>query len=145
MTLVKVNNPISKSFNGLWNELFEFPAVCSKSINENIFNYPAVNITEKNESYEIEMEVPGMKKNDFIIKLDGNILTISTEKNEEIKNETDKVIRKEFSTKKFKRSFTLDEKTDGTNINAKYENGILKLEIPKKEEVKKDVKEISIQ
>jgi len=55
-----------------------------------------------------------------------------------------KFIRKEFSYKAFKRSFTIDEKIDAANISAKYENGVLKVQLPKKEELKVTPKEIAV-
>ena len=86
-----------------------------------------------------------MEKADFNVKLDGKVLTISTEKKEEKSTENEKMIRKEFSYKSFRRSFTIDDKIDAANIAAKYENGILKLDLPKKEEIKNGAKEITIQ
>ena len=146
MTFVKVNNPINKSFDGLMNELFnELPVNFGKSIREDVLHFPPANIIEKANFYQIELAAPGMEKADFIVKLDGKILTISTEKKIEAAAENEKIIRKEFSYKSFKRSFTLDEKIDATNITARYENGILKLELPKKEEVKNGAKDIVIQ
>lgn len=146
MTYVKVNNPINKSFDGLMNELFnDLPVSFGKSMRENVLHFPPTNIIENNEQYKIEMAAPGMQKADFNIKLDGKILTISSEKTAETVTETEKMIRKEFGYKSFKRSFTLDEKIDAANISARYENGILKLELPKKEEVKNGAKEITIQ
>jgi HSP20 family protein len=146
MTLVKVNNPMNKSFDGLMNELFnELPVNFGKSIREDVLHFPPANIVEKTDFYQIELAAPGMDKADFIVKLDGNNLTISAEKKTEAATENEKMIRKEFSYKSFKRSFTLDEKIDATNITARYENGILKLELPKKEEVKNGAKDIVIQ
>jgi len=146
MTYVKVNNPINKSFDGLMNELFnDLPISFGKSIREDVLHFPPVNIIENNELYKIEMSAPGLEKADFNVKLDGKILTISSEKKTEATTELEKMIRKEFSQKSFNRSFTLDEKIDAANISARYENGILKLELPKKEEVKNGAKEISIQ
>lgn len=146
MTLVKVNNPLSKSFNGLMNEfLNDFPASFGKTFREDVFQFPPVNIHETENAYQMEIAAPGFDKADFNIKLDNNLLTISTEKKEEKNESTDKVIRKEFSYKSFKRSFTIDDKIDGTQINAKYENGVLKLDLPKKETAKAFVKEINIQ
>ena len=146
MTLVKVNNPLSKSFDGLMNELFnELPASFGKTMRQDVLNFPPVNIVEKAESYHLQLSVPGFEKADFNIKLDGKILTISAEKAEEKAAENEKMIRREFSQKSFKRSFTVDEKIDASGINAKYENGILKLDLPKKEEVKNAAKEITIQ
>jgi HSP20 family protein len=115
-----------------------------KNIREDLFGFPPVNISENNLAYHLELAAPGMEKTDFKVTLDGNILTISTEKKAETKDENVKNIRREFSYKAFKRSFTVDEKIDAANIAAKYENGILKLELPKKEETKAVAKEISI-
>ena len=146
MTLVKVNNPINRSFDGLMNELFnELPISFGKSLREDVLHFPPVNILEQNDLYHIELSAPGMDKADFNVKLDGKILTISSEKKEEKKQENEKMIRKEFSYRSFKRSFTVDEKIDAANISARYENGILKLDLPKKEEVKNVAKDITIQ
>ena len=146
MTLVKVNNNLSRSFDGMMKELFnEFPTTVAKTFREDVLNFPPVNIVEKPASYQVELSAPGFEKADFAIKLEGNILNISTEKKEETKEENDKVIRKEFTYKGFKRSFTIDEKIDAENIAAKYENGILKLELPKKEILKTGTKEINVQ
>ncbi len=146
MTLVKVNNPINKSFDGLMHELFnEFPINFSKSIREDVMHFPPANIVEKPDSYQIELAAPGIDKTDFMVKVEGQLLTISFEKKTEAAIEHVKTIRKEFSYKSFKRSFTIDEKIDAANIAAKYENGILKLELPKKEDVKNDAKDIVIQ
>ena len=108
-------------------------------------HFPPANIIENNEQYKIELAAPGMEKTDFNVKLDGKVLTINVEKKAEAARENEKMIRKEFSYKPFKRSFTLDEKIDAANITAKYENGILKLELPKREEVRNGAKEIAIQ
>ncbi len=144
MTLVKVNNPIAKSFDGFFNDfLNELPAF-GKTLKENAFGFPPVNITETENTYGIEVAAPGFDKADFNIKLDGDLLTLSAEKKQETKDETAKAIRREFSYKSFKRSFTLDEKIDAANIAAKYENGVLKVELPKKEETKAVAKEITI-
>ena len=146
MTLVKVNNPINRSFDGLMNELFnELPMSFGKTLREDVLHFPPANITEKKDSYQIELAVPGFNKADFNVKLEDKILTISAEKKTENVSETDKLVRKEFSHKSFKRSFTIDDKIDSQNISAKYENGILTLELPKKEDVKNGTKEISIQ
>ena len=88
---------------------------------------------------------PGFEKTDFKVNIDQDILTISAEKQEETKNENDKQIRKEYSYRSFKRSFTLDEKIDASGIEAKYVNGVLTLNLPKKEQVKASAQEITIQ
>jgi HSP20 family protein len=141
MTLVKTNNPFAKSFDGLMNELFnDLPA-----FGKTVPGFPPVNIVEKNDHYQLQVAAPGFDKADFNIKLEGETLTISAEKKEETRSETDKVIRKEFTAKTFKRSFTLDDKINAADISAKYENGILHVGLPKKEEVKAVSKEINIQ
>jgi HSP20 family protein len=145
MTHVKLNNNLSRSLDGMMKELFnEFPTTVSKTFREDVLNFPPVNITEKSDSYVVELAVPGFEKSDFNLKLDEKLLTISTEKKEETKAEGDKLIRKEFSSKAFKRSFTVDEKIDTDNISAKYENGILLLTLPKKEIAKAVTKEINV-
>ena len=144
MTLVKVNNPIAKTFDGLLNDIFnEMPAL-GKNLREEAFGFPPVNITEVANAYNIDVAAPGMEKTDFNLKLDGNLLTISAEKKQETTAENAKAIRREFSSKSFKRSFTLDEKIDAANIAAKYENGVLQVTLPKKEETKASAKEITI-
>ena len=146
MTLVKVNNPLSKTFDGMMKELFnEFPAAVNKAVREDVLHFPPVNIVDKKDSYQLEVAAPGFEKADFNVKLEGNILTISTEKKETVSESTDKMIRQEFSYRSFKRSFTIDDKIDGENISAKYENGILKLVLPKKEDLKSEAKDINIQ
>ncbi|MBL0184078.1 MAG: Hsp20/alpha crystallin family protein [Chitinophagaceae bacterium] len=146
MTLVKGNNPINRSFDGLMNEIFnDLPLTFGKTLREDVLHFPPANIIEKSDRYQIELAVPGMDKGDFNVKLDEKLLTISAEKKTEKTSETDKLIRREFSNKSFKRSFTIDEKIDSANISAKYENGILTLELPKKEDVKNGSKEITIQ
>jgi HSP20 family protein len=145
MTLVKVNNPVTRTFDGLMNELFnDLPVGFGKAMREDVLNYPPVNIVEKKDHYHLQLAAPGLEKSDFNIKMDGKLLIISTEKKEEKTEETDKMIRREFSYKAFKRSFTVDEKIDVNNISAVYENGILKLDLPKKEEAKNITTEIKV-
>lgn len=146
MTLVRTHNPFGKSFDGLMNELFnELPSSLGKTFREDVWAHPPVNITEHADAYQIDLSAPGYDKADFNLKLDGNILTISAEKKTENKTENEKVIRKEFTAKSFKRSFTVDDKIEAGNITAKYENGILFVTLPKKAEVKAAAKEITIQ
>jgi len=146
MTLVKVNNPVSKSFDGFVNEILnDFPVTFGKTFREDVLSFPPVNIIENTNSYQLVVSVPGLEKSDFNIKLEGNILTISADKKEEARLATEKIIRKEFSQKAFKRSFTLDEKIEAAAIEAKYENGILTLALPKKEVAKISSREITIQ
>lgn len=146
MTTLRFNQPVLKNFDLFLDNLLnnDFPVSGSKS-----FNFPAVNIIETNDDYQLEFNAPGRNKEDFKITIDKNILTVSFEskeenKEEETKEQNKKYIKKEFITQSFKRSFTLDEKINADAVDAKYENGILILALPKKEEVKVLPKEISI-
>ena len=105
---------------------------------------PATNISETAEAYHVEVNAPGRTKEDFKINIEKDLLTVSFEKKEESKTEGVKSIRREFSFSSFKRSFSLDEKVDTSNIQAKYENGILKIDLPKKPEAKPEVKQITV-
>lgn len=98
---------------------------------------PAVNIKENKDSFQVEMAAPGMKKSDFKIQIDGSALIISSEKKHEDEQKKDNYSRREFSYQSFYRTFHLPKEiVDSDKINAKYEDGILKLEIPKREESK---------
>lgn len=97
-------------------------------------NLPAVNIKNNTENFELELSVPGGKKDDFKVEVDNDVLTISTEVKTEDKENKQNYSRKEFSFSSFKRAFALPETVDGTKIDAAYENGILRLTLPKKEE-----------
>jgi len=99
---------------------------------------PAVNIKETTENFEVEMAAPGMHKNDFHIELEGNTLSISCEIDESNEQkEVEKISRREFRYRSFQRTFTLPrDVVDLEHINARYENGILRLLIPKREEAK---------
>jgi HSP20 family protein len=110
----------------------------------NVATIPAANVTETPNAYHLELNVPGRNKEDFKINVEKGLLTVSFEKKEESTVEGTSNIRREFTLKSFKRSFSLDEKVDVTNIQAKYENGILKIELPKKEQVKDEPKLIAI-
>jgi HSP20 family protein len=107
---------------------------------------PAVNIKENEQAFEVQVAVPGLKKEDFKIELDKDILTVSseTETNDE-KNE-ENYVKREFSYSSFKRTFSLPEnKVDGDKVGAKYEDGVLYISLPKREEAKpKPVREIKI-
>jgi HSP20 family protein len=97
-------------------------------------NIPAVNILENENSFEIQLESAGRKKEDFKLEIDNQILTISSETKSEVVNDVTKFTRKEFSLSAFTRSFTLPESVNEDEVKANYENGILTIELPKKEE-----------
>lgn len=146
MALVKFNHhPVSNSlFDELWNQ---FPAQWARTWKDNNFHYPPVNIHENNEAYHLELSVPGLAKEDFQLKVEDGLLTIAFEKkeNEEKKSDDYKTVRREFIQRSFKRSFTLNEQVDVENIQAKYESGVLKVLVPKKEQAKPASKSINIQ
>ena len=143
MTLVKVNNNGHKTLSSFVDEFFQgFPAGAGR---DESFGFPPVNIHETADAYHLELSAPGRSKEDFKLAVDGGQLTVSYEKKEETKTEDYKTIRKEFSFRGFKRSFNLDDKIDSNGIQAKYENGVLKLLLPKKEQVKESTKQITIQ
>jgi HSP20 family protein len=98
---------------------------------------PSVNIKETSDNYEVEVAAPGMNKNDFKITLDGNQLTISSVKENEQTTGNENYSRREFSYQSFQRSFELPKNVvDEDKIIARYENGLLLLSIPKREEAK---------
>ena len=140
MTIVKRNGNLQN----------HFPTLFDDVLNRDIFNWglsnfsdtdttiPAVNIKETSDNYEVEVAAPGMTKKDFKVMLDGNTLTISSEKEtQKEQNEDVRYSRREFSYQSFSRTFTLQKDVvDTENIQAKYEDGVLRLLIPKKEQAK---------
>lgn len=128
----------------------QMPLLFDDFFNRDLFNWgnsnfsdtnttiPAINIKETAESYEVEVAAPGMAKEDFKIELNGNSLTIISEKSNHTESkEGVRFSRKEFSYQSFQRTFTLQKDVvDVEKIEAKYENGLLQLLIPKKEEAK---------
>jgi len=103
---------------------------------ENRANMPSVNIIETEEGFSLELAAPGLKKEDFKINLDNNILSISAETQNESEEKTEKMIRKEFSYNSFRRSFSLPKAIDLEKIKADYKDGILSVGLPKREEAK---------
>jgi HSP20 family protein len=145
MTLVKFNNGARKHaiaprfvdvFDSVFNDQFFAPAVVNK--------VPAVNIAEAEAGFEIELAVPGLKKEDIKINLDKNLLTVSAEVKKEETAQAKNYTKKEFGYSNFSRSFTLPETVDQNNIEAEYTNGVLKLTVAKKEEAKLQAREISV-
>jgi HSP20 family protein len=92
---------------------------------------PAVNIKETNKDFNLDFVAPGFKKEDFKVSVDHSVLTISAEKEEEKSEENKRFTRKEFFYNSFSRSFSLPESVNAEKIDAKYEEGILKLNVPK--------------
>ncbi len=112
-----------------------FPSTFTNNLTPE-FSVPKVNVRETKDDYFVDMAVPGMKKTDFNIDLDNELLTISAEAKEENENSEDTFTRREFGYKSFKRTFTLPESIDESKIKAKYEDGILSIQLPKREDAK---------
>ena len=144
MTVVKFNNKPANSFSLLDNFFNELPTFFKDDFGTKPQGFIPVNVKETKDAYQLEVVAPGFEKNDFNINLDKNILTISVEKKSETENKDEKQVRREYSYHSFKRSFTLDEKIDAEKIDAKYVNGVLTLNLPRKEEVKASAKEILV-
>jgi HSP20 family protein len=108
------------------------------------WNAPAVNISENDKEYKLQLAVPGMKKEDFKIAIEENMLVVSAETKKENEEKTERYTRKEFSFSSFTRRFNLPENVDENNIQANYENGVMVLNLPKKAEAKPVAREISI-
>jgi HSP20 family protein len=149
MTHLKLNpRPIDAGFNNLLNDFFgNWPVYGMKDPNGKWNNTIPVNIRENENAYELELVAPGFEKSDFVINVDENLLTIEAKHEEQqVKQEGEKNnwVRREFVKKSFKRSFTIDDKVETADIQAKYENGVLQLNLPKKATVKPSAKQISI-
>ena len=143
MKLARFNN-----YPSLFDQLFDTDLFdwSNRNYSETNTTVPSVNIKENADAFNVEMAVPGFDKKDFKIALDHNVLTISSEK--KVENETkegERFTRHEYSYQSFSRSFTLPEAANGDKISAKYDNGILNVEIPKREEAKpKPMRQIAI-
>ena len=128
MRIVKYNN--NNVFPSLMNEFF------NDDFGLNFFNrnysVPSVNSIENNDSFEIDLAVPGMKKEDFSIELNDKVLVISSESSNNIEN--DKMRLNEFNFSSFQRSFRVPYSVDQDKIKANYKNGILKIKLPKRKE-----------
>jgi HSP20 family protein len=102
-----------------------------------VINVPAVNVIENTDEYKLSFAVPGMKKNDFKIDIDGNMLTVSAELEEKKEEKKEEFTREEYNFSSFSRTFTLPDEVNKEKIEAVYVDGVLKLSLPKKEEAKK--------
>lgn len=145
MLTVKMNRkPFTSEqlLDGIWNE---FPTILKHDFNDwnRKIGIP-VNVKESATGYQLELVVPGFEKPDFRIDLEKDLLTVSGEKKEETRENSEKWVRQEFQSRSFKRTFTIDQKIDATAIEANYVNGILLVTLPKKTEVKSETKRIEI-
>jgi len=142
-------NGNSKTTSLGFNMLPMFPSWIDEVINKNFgtefmsnFNkgitLPAVNVLDTANDYLVEMAVPGLKKSDFDINIDNHLLSISAEVKSDYEDvENENYTRREFGYSTFKRTFTLPEFVETDKISAKYDDGILKVTLPKREEAKK--------
>lgn len=96
------------------------------------FNTPAINVRERNNMLEVDVAAPGMKKDDFKVEVDRDVLTISAESKEEKEESDERYMRREFNYQNFRRSFWLSDQIDQEKIEANYDDGLLKIRIPKK-------------
>lgn len=149
-TLVRTNGSLFPTIPSLLNDFFT-----DDWLNSSLANWkstgatlPAVNVRETNDDFRIEVAAPGMKRDDFKVELDNNVLTISSEREDsrEEKGNDGNFTRREFSYQSFQRSFKLAEnQIEGDKIAAHYVDGILQITIPKKEVAKvKPAKQIAI-
>jgi len=136
MTLVKFGNgqknyPVNPFFNDVFDSILNDTFIGDKLISR----VPAVNIAENENEFHIELAAPGLKKEDFKINLDKNVLSISADKKVENVEGT-KFSKREYNYTSFTRSFTLPESVDHSKIDAEYTDGVLTLTVAKREEAK---------
>ena len=146
MTLVKFNpekknNVLLPGFNDIFESVLEDNFFSTRRIS----NVPSVNISDSPDAYHIELAAPGLRKEDFKVNVERDMLTISTEKKTESSEGDKSYTRREFNYAAFTRSFTLPESADVDRIQASYHEGVLKLHLPKKEEAKAISRQIEIQ
>ena len=144
MALMRFSNQYPTLFDRFFdNDLFDWS---NRNYSNTNTTLPSVNIKESNNDFEVEMAAPGFTKNDFKIELNHDLLTISSEKKiENEMKEGQQFSLREFSYQSFSRSFTLPNSADSDKIGAKYEDGILRVIIPKKEEARpKPARQIAI-
>ncbi|AMR33393.1 heat-shock protein [Mucilaginibacter sp. PAMC 26640] len=144
MTLVKFNNGLKSNANPFFNDVFDSILNDSFIGDRLVARVPAVNIAENDNEFHIELAIPGLKKEDFKIALDKDVLSVSAEKKAENNQETKKYSKREYSYNSFVRSFTLPDSADYAKIEADYTDGILTLIVAKREEAKYQSREIAV-
>lgn len=131
-TKARANFPsIFDDFFKPWNEWFNGNEL------QRQLTVPAVNISEEKDGFKITMAAPGLKKEDIHVDIDGNLMTISASTEQENEETDKKYTRKEYNYSSFSRTFTLPDEVNKDNINARYENGILHLTLPRQEQKEK--------
>jgi len=145
MTLVKfANRQKNQAVNPFFSDVFDSILNDSFLSDKLASRVPAVNIAETENEFHIELAAPGLKKDDFKISLDKNVLSVSADKKVENIEEDKKFSKREYSYNSFTRSFTLPEVADYSKIEAEYTDGILKVNVAKKEEAKIQSREIAV-
>ena len=145
MTLVKfANGQKNHAVNPFFSDVFDSILNDSFLSDKLASRVPAVNISETETQFHIELAAPGLKKEDFKISLDKNVLSVSADKKTENVEEGKKFSKREYSYNSFTRSFTLPEAADQSKIEAEYTDGVLKLYVTKKEEAKIQTREIAV-
>jgi HSP20 family protein len=145
MSLIKWNNPVDvmPGFSSLIDNFFGRDI--SDYLGDASGSVPAVNVKETKDNFTLEVAAPGMEKEDFEVKFDHNVLTVSGKKEMKKEEKEEKYSRREFRYTSFQRSFHMPEAVNTENIEAHYKDGILMITVPKKEEAKeKAPKKISI-
>lgn len=145
MTLVKFNpdnkiNSLMPGFNDVFDSIFNDTFFLDRMVTR----VPAANISETADHYHVELAAPGLKKEDFKLSLERNVLSISAEQRMEDKREEKSYAKREYSYNSFVRSFTLPESADENGIQATYNDGVLAISIPKREEAKTISRQIEI-
>jgi len=144
MTLVKFANGHKNGFNPLFTDVFD-SILNDTFLSDKLVNKtPAVNIAEGENGYDIELAAPGLKKEDFKISVEKNVLSVSAEKKVENAEDAKKYSKREYSYTSFVRTFTLPEAADQAKITAEYVDGILTITVGKKEEAKIQTREIEV-
>lgn len=145
MSLVKWNNDrnhnaLVPGFNDIFESFFNDAFVSDRMVSR----VPAVNISETAEKFHIELAAPGLKKTDFKIATERGVLTVAVEQRNEQTDQNKKYNKREFSYSSFVRSFTLPESADDTQIDAAYNDGVLQIDVAKKDEAKSVSRQIEI-
>jgi HSP20 family protein len=145
MTLVKFNpannnRALMPGFSDVFDSIFNDTFFSDRMVSR----VPAANVSESADHYHVELAAPGLKKDDFKINLDRNVLSVSVEQTIEESNNQKSYSKREYSYKSFVRSFTLPESADESKIDAAYIDGVLKIDIAKREEAKNIRRQIEI-
>jgi HSP20 family protein len=145
MSLIKFNggtknNAVNPGFNDIFESVFNDSFFSDRMVSR----VPAVNISETQDQYVIEMAAPGLSKEDFKLHLDRNVLNVSVEQRKEQTQQDKQYSKREFSYTSFVRSFALPDSADDGKIEAQYENGMLNIHVAKKDEAKQVVRKIEI-